>query len=289
MFGTSLNYPMAMEEAVRRSLSTWSRVVLFSKSLFAMIRWSAINNRPIARIPLNTVDFPLNDMAKYCFTSTFYGQLNKEQTQTLLDKCRRENVTVNSAVSIAILCSSSMLLVPDKNQETQIVLAIAADTRRRCVPPISNHDLSYQVSGTMAFALPTKNTPTTPQSMWELAKVFGHHVKTSIDAGQTLALAMIIGKLYQKNLGPLNLRLAPTCGISNWGSLPFHEQYGKWELIDMIPLINIIRAPMPFVIIQTVNGKLTISSNGSVPIIPLNALENLYNGTMHNLYQMIEN
>ncbi|CAF1148322.1 unnamed protein product [Adineta ricciae] len=288
MFANSLACPITMEDAVRQSLSAWNRIATFSKFLLAMIRWSVANNRRVARLPLGTVDFPLDDMAKNSFTGLFYGRLDKEQTQTLMEKCRRENVTVTSAVSSAILCSTSMLLPNEDAQLTQLVMAIAADTRRRCIPSMSNNDLSYQVSGTMAFALPTNNTPTTSEGMWQLARVFGNHVKTSVDAGQTLALAMIMGKLYQKNLGAVTLRRAPTCGISNWGLLPFHEQYGKWQLHEMIPIGNMVRMPMPFFLVQTVNGKLTICCNGSVPVVPLNTLESLCNGTIDNLRQMIE-
>ncbi|UJR11506.1 hypothetical protein I4U23_015687 [Adineta vaga] len=272
MFATPLNCPLTMEDAVRRSYSTWNRVFTFSKSLVAILRWRVINRRRTARLPLAAVDFPLADMAKHSYTDSFYGRLNKQQTKKLMEKCRQESVTVTSAVSTAILCSASTLVSVDNNQETQLVLAIAADTRRRYVPPMPNHDLSYQVSGTMAYALPTNNTPTVPQGMWQLAKVFGHHVKASVDAGQTLALAMIMGILYQKSLGPPNLAAVPTCGISNWGLLPFQERYGQWELTEMTPFVNMIRAPMPFLLVQTVNGVLTIGCNGS----RLEEMENVF-------------
>jgi hypothetical protein len=288
ILGKSLDWPITMEAAIQGSLSTWGKVITFTKLVYAAVYWRAITARTIARIPLASIDFPLVDMAKHCHTEAFYGTLNKEETQKLVEKCRRQSVTVTSAVSSAILCVTSTLVNVSDNQTTQLIFAIAADTRRRCVPPVPNHDLSYQVSGTMAFTMFTRDTPTTPEGMWELAKVFGHHVKTSIDAGQTLALGMIMGKLYQKNIGPPNLAALPTSGISNWGLLPFQEQYGSWELVAMTPFGNMIRAAMPFTLMQTVNGVLTVGYLGSAPIIPPSTLENLLNGTMHNLRQMIE-
>ncbi|CAF3513204.1 unnamed protein product [Rotaria socialis] len=258
----ALEWPITMEAAIQRSLSTWGRLVTFGKFILAAMYWRVTRTQTIARIPLAQVDFSLIDMAK---------------------------VTVTSAVSSAILCASSTLVNVDDAEATQLVVAIAADTRRRCVPTIPNHDLSYHVSGTMAFTIPTRDTPTTFLGMWQLASAFGHHVKTSIDAGQTLALGMIMGKIYEKNLDPPNLAQVPTFGISNWGVLPYCKQYGNWELIATIPFGNLIRAPMPFALIQTVNGVLTVVFVGSVPIFPLDNLENLRNGTLEKLRLMIEN
>ncbi|CAF4740973.1 unnamed protein product [Rotaria socialis] len=243
----ALEWPITMEAAIQRSLSTWGRLVTFGKFILAAMYWRVTRTQTIARIPLAQVDFSLIDMA------------------------------------------NSTLVNVDDAEATQLVVAIAADTRRRCVPTIPNHDLSYHVSGTMAFTIPTRDTPTTFLGMWQLASAFGHHVKTSIDAGQTLALGMIMGKIYEKNLDPPNLAQVPTFGISNWGVLPYCKQYGNWELIATIPFGNLIRAPMPFALIQTVNGVLTVVFVGSVPIFPLDNLENLRNGTLEKLRLMIEN
>lgn len=288
VFENRLPWPLTMEAAIKRSGSMWSRLVAFSKLMIAILRWRTTKSKPITRINLAHVDFPLNDMYKYCHTEVYCGMMSKQETQKLLEKCHRSAVTVTSAVTSAILCAVSTLeeLADDRN--TEIVFAIAADTRRRCAPPVPNHDLSYQVSGIMGFTIPMSDIPKTAEDMWQVANNVGHHVKASIDAGQVLALGMMMGKIYQKNRGPVNLAETPTCGISNWGTLPFRERYGRWELESMTPMGNMIRAPMPFVLMHTVNGVLTIGWVGSVPVIPLNTLETLCNSTMCKLRQMIE-
>jgi hypothetical protein len=124
--------------------------------------------------------------------------------------------------------------------------------------------------------------------MWQLVKTFGQHVKTCIDASQILAIGMIMGKIFQKTLGPPTFADLPTCGISSWGVLPFSEQYGPWKLVAMTPFVNTIRALLPFTIIQTVNGILTIAYVGAGPIIQLSILEKLRDGTIQKLYQMLE-
>src|SRR5262249_51727704 len=134
IFSSSLNWPITMEDAVKRSLSACGKIVTFGKFIFAALHWRLTTSPNISRIPIASVDFPLNDIDKYCHTEASYGMLNKEETQKLIEKCRREGVTVTSAIGSAILCVTSTLVSVDNNQATQIILAIAADTRRRCIP-----------------------------------------------------------------------------------------------------------------------------------------------------------
>jgi hypothetical protein len=277
-----------MEAAIRRTLSFVSRLTILGRFIFGALYLRATNTWPIARISVANVDFPLTDMAAYCHTEASYGMLTKEETQKLVEKCRQESVTVTSAVSSAILCAASTLVNSEEGRPTAVHFSIGADTRRRCVPPIPNYDLSYHVSGIMSFIMPTTDIPTTSEGIWQLAKAFGNHIKTSIDAGQILAVGMIIGKILQKTLGPPNFAELPTCGISSWGVLPFHEQYGQWKLVGMTPFVNMIRTVMPFTTIQTVNDILTIMYVGPDPIIPLSVLEKLRDSTMQKLHQMIE-
>ena len=289
MFSNSLSWPITMEAAIQSSLSLVNRMITLSRFIFAAIYLRATNTLTTAKVPLVDVDFPLADMASYCHTKACYTILNKDETQRLVEKCRREGVTVTSAVCSAILCTTSTLVNPEEGQPTALQFSIGADTRRRCVPPIPNHDLSYHVSGMMSFILPTKDVPTTSEGTWQLAKQFGQHMQTCINAGQILALGLIMGKIFEKALGPTNFAELPTCGISSWGILPFREQYNQWKLTGMTPLVNMIRGVMPFTTIQTVNGILTIMFVGTDPVLPLSLLEKFRDGTLKKLHAMIDN
>ena len=284
MFSNSLDWPKPMENVVQESLSKWNAFVGVTKLIVTALFWRASIGRFIARLPLENIDFPLNDMMKHCHTEIFHGSLSKIETEKLIDKCRREGVTVTSAIGTANLCVAATFI---SDSTAKLAYTIAADTRRRCLPPVSNHDLSYQVSGILAFSVSVNETSTNSNGMWQLAKNFQQHIKTSIDAGQILATGKLMGKIYEKSLKSVNVAEAPTCGISNWGCLPFEENYGKWKLLGMTVLGNLARLPMPILIAQTVNGVLTISLFGSVPFLSSSTLERLRDGTMHNLRQMI--
>lgn len=278
-----------MEAAIQRSLSMVSKFLAFGRFIFTAIYARATTTSKTAQVPTANVDFPLTDMCDRCYTENCYGTLSKEETQKLLEKCRQKGITVTSAVISAITCAISMHVKTEDNDRSTLRMSIAADTRRRCIPPVPNHDLSYQVSGIFPFMIPTNNIPTTSESMWELAKTCGDFIRTSIDAGQVFALGMIMGRIFQKTLGPPNLAELPSCGISSWGVLPFSEEYGKWKLATMIPFVNMIQTTLPFSILQTVNGVLTIVYVGAAPLVTLDVLESLRDDTMKKLNQMIEN
>ena len=153
-----------MEKAIHGTLSAWGRLRAFSKFIYTVLHLQITTSSPIAIIPLGKIDFPLADMVKHCHTEFFHGSLNKEETCKLIDKCHQEEVSVTSAVSSAILCATATLLsASDDGRERRLLLAIPADTRRRCIPIIPNHDLSYQVSGIIGFSIPLRDTPTTSE------------------------------------------------------------------------------------------------------------------------------
>ncbi|UJR19412.1 hypothetical protein I4U23_022542 [Adineta vaga] len=288
MFETSLNWPITMEAAVRRTLSKWNRVRTYGRFIPMALYWRATSCRHTARIPLTLVHDSITEMAKNCHTEVFYGRLNADATRDLLEKCRSEGVTMTSAISSAVLCAISKLVNTKKEHDAQLVLALTANTRQRCNPQIPNHDLSFHASATMAFTMPKREIPTTSDGMWKLAMRFGTHLKNSLDAGHIHVLAMMLGRLYQKNIHQPNFAEVPTCIISNWGRLPFQEQYGQWKLVDTTPFLNLILTVMPYIFVQTVNGSLTIGIMGSVPTMPSDVLEDLCNGTIRNLLLMIE-
>lgn len=287
LFDNSLDWPISMEDAVWRSLSTIDRYITLGRFIFSAVYTYMTTKLPTARIPFGNIYFPIDDMDKYCHTEAVYGTLNKEMTAKFVAKCRQEGVTVTTAVISAILSVTSTLIPADSAQETLLKLILAASTRQRCVPPIPNHELNFHVSSMAPFMMTTSAIPRMPDDLWQLARTVGHHMKACIDAGQILAFGMIQSKLYEKALGPLDFSHMPTYAVSSWGLLPFVEQYGQWKLTGMTPFVNVIRGPFPFTTIQTVNGVLTMMFSGPDPFITSNVLTVLRDRSMDTLRQMV--
>ena len=284
-----LPWGKTMEKAIRDSLPAVNRVFTVSRFLFSAIYTHMTNRLPIARVPFGEIDFSIDEMDKYCHTEAVYGVLNKEMTTKLLARCHREEVTVTSAVISAVLSATASLVPVKDGLDAIMMISLSADTRRRCVPPVPNHDLSYHVSGIGPFGLPVSTAPKTPEDSWQLAQTYSQHTNACVNAGQIFGCGMITAKAYEKLLGPVNMAYTPTYAMSSWGVLPFVEQYGPWRLTAMTPFINLLRWASPFTTIQTVNGVLTMMFGGACPLIPASVLTALRDRCMDTLQQMIDN
>ena len=277
-----------MENAIRNTLSGFGRMM-------AMIRFippifKQITNRlPVTRMPFGEIDFDIREMEKHCHTEAVYGVLNKEMTTKLLAGCRREGVTVTSAVTSAILSTMANLVPPNDTQDMIMFITLSADVRRRCVPPVPNHDLNYYASGIGPFSVRRSAVPKNAEGLWHLAQNYGLHTNACVNAGQILACGMVTAKAYQMMLRPMNISYMPTYNTSSWGVSPFVEQYGPWQLTGVTPFMNLLRSAVPMTIIQTVNGVLTLMFGGASPVIPSSSFTALRDRCMDTLQKMINN
>lgn len=282
-----LPWPETMEHAVRNSLSAASRVFAAGRFICSAIYTLMSNRLPVTRVPLAEVDFTINEMDTYCHTEAVYGVLSREMTTKLLTRCRREGVTVTSAVTSAIISAVASLVPIKDGQDTTITIMLSADTRRRCVPPVPNHDFTYHASGIAPFCLRASAVPKALEGSWQLAQTYNRHTNACVNSGQILGCAIIAGKACKMAMRPLNMSYMPTYGMSSWGVLPFVEQYGAWQLTTVAPFMNLLRSPFPTTIIQTVNGVLTLMFGGASPLISASVLTDLRDQCMNNLQQMV--
>ncbi|CAF1058360.1 unnamed protein product [Adineta ricciae] len=284
-----LPWGISMEAAIRNSLSVVNRILTLSRFFFSTIHTLIANRLPVARVPFAEVDFDINEMDHYCHTEIIHGVLSKEMTAKLLVKCRQNGVTVTSAVTSAILAITATLIQVRDGRDATMIFTLSADTRRRCMPPVPNHDLAYHASGIVPFSLPVSAAPKTPEDLWQLAHTYSRHTNACVNAGQILACGLFTAKVYEMSLSPIRAAYIPTFGTSSWGVLPFVEQYGPWQLIGATPFFNLLRAPFPFTIVQTVNGVLTMMFGIACPLIPASTLMTIRNRCMDTLQQMIDN
>ena len=275
LFEQRLDWPVTVEEAIQRTPIT---AQLPQNSNDA-------NHRIIGHIPSGKIDFSLDDMANYCHTEASYGFLSEEETKAFFAKCHSEKITVTSAISAAVLCSLSKLI---DTETTQLTVALGTDTRRRCQPSVPDHDLSYHVSTIPPFAIAQQDISNTIDGMWQLANTFSQYLTNSIEQQQILTIGALIGSLYRMSMGPINLAFAPTCTISNWGLSSFRKCYGQWTLINVLPIVNLVRTVCPLIIVQTVNDSLLIGYLGANPFLSSETFEILRDSTMDYLRQMIK-
>ena len=120
---------MGKDDAIKSSRSAINRAFILSRFLFSAIYTHITNRLPVARVVFGEVDFKINEMEKYCHTEAVYGVLNKEMTAKLLMRCRREGVTITSAVISAILSTTASLVSIRDGQDSTMIVSLSADTR----------------------------------------------------------------------------------------------------------------------------------------------------------------
>ena len=181
-----LSWGKTMEDAIKSSRSAVNRAFILNRFLFSAICTHISNRLPVAHVVFGEVDFKINEMEKYCHTEAVYGVLNKEMTAKLFTRCRREGVTITSAVISAILSTTASFVSIKDGQDSVMIVSLSADTRRRCIPPVLNHDLSYHASGIGPFGLPVSSAPKTPEGSWQLAHTYGQHTRLRFDHSEDL-------------------------------------------------------------------------------------------------------
>lgn len=283
----SLQWPITMEDAIQQSTTRFQRFRLITRLLLQFSYSYLTTKLPTFLLPFEAINFPLNDIQNYSHTLLEYGHLDKDLTKQLIDKSREESVTVTASVMTALLLATYNMTKSDQRPDGLFKFASGADTRRRCLPPIASHDLAYHVSSIAIFEITRSTLSPILSKPWNLAKLIGCHLKSSVDSGQVLSCGLILSKFYELAMNSINLNQMPTCGISSWGILPFIEHYGSWKLEAMTPFVNMVRGTLPFMTIQTVNGELTIMFGATAPLISQTTIQRLRDETLMILQNMI--
>ena len=216
-------------------------------------------------------------------------ELNEKETSDLVEKCRQNRVTVNSALNTAFLAARRSIRGPFKGGRQNIMLPV--NTRKRYRKPVGEHFGLY-VAG---FQFKLSYNP--EKDFWENAKTFGEKVREKLDINKVFKFAAITGLIdkslvdarsfsfFGKNLPSdysryekihafsndekniVNKRAKkqipsmPGLAITNLGQLDYPTKYGSLELDRFI----FITSGTPFIELVipavTVAGKLTFTIN----------------------------
>lgn len=216
-------------------------------------------------------------------------ELSENHTKDLIKRCKKNGVTVNSALNTAFLAARTSILGPFKGGKQNIMVPV--NTREKYKKPVGNN-IGVYVSG-FQFKL----TYNLKKNFWENAQLFDQAVKDNLDINQVFKFAALteiidpsivdarnfsfFGKIIpsdysrfekihdfstdEKNV--VNRRAKkqipemPGLAITNLGQLDYPIKYGSLELERFIfitsgtPLIELV---IPVV---TVAGKLTFTIN----------------------------
>jgi NRPS condensation-like uncharacterized protein len=216
-------------------------------------------------------------------------ELSEEETTELVEKSRKNGVTLNSALNTAFLAARNSIRGPFKGGKRNIILPV--NTRKRYKNPVGEHFGLY-VAG---FQIKLSYNP--KKSFWENARIFNQKVRKTLDINKIFKLnaltelidqsivdarqfvffgnlvsptASSYDKIHafvidEKNIAnkmaKKQIPKLPGLAITNLGNLEYPRKYGSLELDRFIfvtsgtPYIELV---IPAV---TVAGKLTFTIN----------------------------
>ncbi len=236
--------------------------------------------------------FEINDAIQ---VNTF--ELSQAETRHLLSSCKKEKVTVNSAIWTALLVAQDEILPHRKIHSTA---GLARNLR-----PFMSAEVTESFgffAGSMTFQLPFRPGP----SFWEMARGVHKTIRRHLDAENPFQLLVmelvpptLADSLYFQKLGFINERLSRKmlklahwrelyygCAITNVGRLDIPEHYGPLTL-------EAIHGPLVYsdvnektIGVATVSDCLTISMTSSGHQISKQAASNILS-RMKNL--LVEN
>lgn len=220
-------------------------------------------------------------------------ELPDTYTQSLVDACRQNQVTVNSTISVAFLAGRQDVVNSYSNDRQTVAVSI----RNRLKQPVENAFGCYVGDIGLRFGYRTD------QSFWENVRTFHKRVRQAIDAGQdiqsvadlswidyglmqAMTFARHIGNLpgefddhpklsaLSKNSKNIAVSLSkqgmseyPGLLITNLGALKYPTQFGALELEKFYFVPSSIPLPDAGLIIGvvTLNQKMVITLNTVVP------------------------
>ena len=216
-------------------------------------------------------------------------ELDEKQTKDTIELCKKNGVTVNSALNTAFLAARSSILGPFKGGKQNIMVPV--NTRNKYKKPVGDN-IGVYVSG---FQFKLSYNP--KKEFWENAQLFDQGVKNNLDIDQVFKFAALqelidpsivdarnfsfFGKnvptdysryekihnfsIDEKNVvnrrAKKQIPKMPGLAITNLGQMDYPTKYGSLELDRFI----FITSGTPFIElvipVVTVAGKLTFTIN----------------------------
>ncbi|MEM7725186.1 MAG: condensation domain-containing protein [Cyanobacteria bacterium P01_A01_bin.45] len=215
-------------------------------------------------------------------TGVICRQLESDLTQKIINSCRQQNTTVNSALNAAILKAVAEKINSDLNIKGRNSIRLSCQTyvdlRKRLKPSIANENLGILTSFINLFY-----TIKTQAPFWNLAKDIKKNLdffSNRNDIYYPILMSKIIAKYYLSNPKEIPVSIVMT----NVGKVNIPENYGslKLEEISFIPTIRALRGVLGLAI-STFNRKMFLNFMFSEPSISQETAEEIANQTIFHL------
>jgi NRPS condensation-like uncharacterized protein len=160
-----------------------------------------------------------------------HRQLNQVITGKLVELCKKEKTTVQSALCTAMMMAVAAELRNDSKTKLRLSCRSFVDLRKRFQPEVHRENLGILVSSITSLHTLEKNTP-----FWNLARDVRRQLNVSLASDDIFCLALMTKKVVESLLSRPN-EAPVTVALTNIGRIDIPSDYGllKLEEISFIP------------------------------------------------------
>ncbi|MEA5517175.1 phthiocerol/phthiodiolone dimycocerosyl transferase family protein [Nodularia sp. UHCC 0506] len=210
-----------------------------------------------------------------------HSQLDPDLTQKLINCCRQENTTVNSALCAVMMFVAANNIAKKKGKDIRLNCLSYLDLRRHLESKISDEQMTVLASSTMEFYTIRKNT-----SFWELAREVKQNFEANIQGGDMFKMILVAKHLINFSL-TYPKQVAATVSVSNAGRVNIPHIYGKFELEEISFLgSHALYAGMFITHASTFRGKMLLNFVLSEPSISRQNMEDIVNQFISYIYHI---
>ncbi|MFM7406528.1 MAG: phthiocerol/phthiodiolone dimycocerosyl transferase family protein [Cuspidothrix sp.] len=164
-------------------------------------------------------------------TSILFKRLTKENTISLISRCKQEKTTVHGALCAAMLFAVANFF--DTNDGINLLCGSNVSLRKYC-----NTEINHNYIGCLVSLLTIMHNLDSKTNFWDLARECKSKLNEAIDSG------VHIDKIINNNLNhvnrnviiqmsELNMGRTSTINISNRGQYKFLDHYGNIQLKEL--------------------------------------------------------
>lgn len=204
-----------------------------------------------------------------------HRQLDPELTQQLLNRCRHENTTVQSALCAALLFTVARKIAKGKRKDVRLSCLSYFDLRKRLEPAITDEHMGVLASSILGFHTIHTNT-----SFWELARDVKQHLE-AVTKHSDIFKMILMSKDFIKFFLAVPNEVSATVSVSNIGKVNIPKVYGPFELEEISYAgSNSLYAGLFATNASTFQGKMLLNFVFSQPSISQDTMEALVNNVI---------
>jgi NRPS condensation-like uncharacterized protein len=225
-------------------------------------------------------------------TRVIHKVLDEEDTQNLVDRCKKENTSVHGA-----LCAAFFQALVEQIREQQklhqkgplmISCITPVDIRHHFIKPVEE-DIGYYISFAMHYQHIDENAP-----IWPAAREIKEAILTEIKSGKDIEAILSVGEFWKDYPDPVEMVRAlnnsyPPVALSNLGRFDIPQQYGdlKLEQLHALMAINCATRSGLAIAVTTFRSRLTLNFLYAEPYISKQRANTIVESTMKRLREAI--